>query len=293
MTMRTFVEVVKKGSYTQAAKFLGTSRALVSRHIIDLEDRLQVRLLNRTTRSINLTNEGKQYYEFCDRVLADIEETEAALSGRMREAQGDLAVVAPKWIGNYEIADAAISFSLEYPEINLKLALGGMAPNAYDFIDRGFDIALHTRRIPDSLIRAKLIASIEFILCAAPAYLDSAPAITSPADLSQHKGLIQSNDPTWRFNENGDLYKARVQSVFSSNTYIVLQKAALKGLGLAMLPVPLIREDLKAGRLVQALTGHEIEARPLFAAFAPGKITPLKVRLFIDFLTGWFRDHPM
>ena len=293
LTMRSFVEVVRKGSYTKAANYLGTSRALVSRHILDLEDRLQVRLLNRTTRSITLTEDGRDYFEFCDRVLREIDETEATISGRTKEAQGNLAVVAPKWIGNYEIAEAATAFSLEYPEINLKLSLGGMAPNAYDFIDQGFDIALHTRRIPDSLIRAKLIAQIEFVLCAAPAYLEKAPRLDVPADLSQHKGLIQSNDPVWRFELDGELYKPRVQNAFSSNTYVVLRTAALKGLGVALLPLPLVREDLAQRRLVRVLPEQSIEPRPLFAAFAPGTITPKKVRIFIDFLTDWFRENPM
>lgn len=293
ITMRSFVEVAKKGSFTQAAKHLGTSRALVSRHVLALEEWLRVRLLTRTTRSITLTDDGRRYYAFCDRILTEICETEASISNSIREARGDLAVIAPKWIGADEIAEAAISFSLEYPQINLKLSLGGMAPNAYDFIDQGYDIALHTRRIPDSLIRAKLIATIELVLCGAPRYLETAPAINTPDDLIQCRGLIQSNDPVWRFTANGDLIKARIQQVFSSNTYVVLHKAALKGLGLALLPLPLVREDLEAGRLVHLLQDYTIEPRPLFAAFAPGNITPMKVRLFIDFLFDWFRDHPM
>ncbi|MBL4811484.1 MAG: LysR family transcriptional regulator [Rhodobacteraceae bacterium] len=293
MTMRSFVSVVNKGSYTQAAVFLGTSRALVSRHILDLEEKLQVRLLHRTTRSITLTDDGRNYFEFCERILTEIKETEEAMSDRMRSAQGNLAVVAPKWIGNHDIADAATSFALEYPNINLKLSLGGMAPNAYDFIEQGYDVALHTRRLPDSLIRAKLIASIEFILCAAPSYLDNNPEIKTPDDLLQHKGVIQSNDPVWRLEQDGDIIKARVQKVFSSNTYVVLRNAALKGLGLAMMPLPLVREDLKAGTLRQVLTEFAIEDRPLFAAFAPGNITSMKVRLFIDYLADWLREHPI
>lgn len=293
LTMRSFVAVVNKGSYTQAAVFLGTSRALVSRHVLDLEQQLQVRLLHRTTRSITLTDDGRHYFDFCERILTEIKETEEAMTNRMRSAQGNLSVVAPKWIGNQDIADAATSFALEYPDINLKLSLGGMAPNAYDFIEQGYDIALHTRRLPDSLIRAKLIASINFVLCAAPEYLDKSSEIKSPSDLSQHKGVIQSNDPVWRFEKDGDMIKARVQNTFSSNTYVVLRNAALKGLGVAMLPVPLIRSDLESGALVRILEDYLIEDRPLFAAFAPGEITSMKVRLFIDYLTDWFREHPI
>ncbi|MFV0245679.1 MAG: LysR family transcriptional regulator [Qingshengfaniella sp.] len=293
LTMRSFVEVSKRGSYTAAASFLGTSRALVSRHILDLEERLQVRLLNRTTRSISLTEDGRFYFEFCDRILSEIRETEDAMSKRMGEASGNLAVVAPKWLGNYEISDAATSFSLEYPDIDLKLALGGMAANAYDFVDQGFDIALHTRRIPDSLIRATLITQIEFVCCATPAYLDANPPIESPADLIHHKGLIQSNDPVWRFNADGDIIKARVQNHFSSNTFLVLKQAVLKGIGIVVIPRPLVREELESGALVAILTDHEIEDRPLFAAFSPGKVVPLKVRLFIDFLKDWFKENPV
>lgn len=293
LTMRSFVEVVKKGSYTEAAKTLGTSRALVSRHVLDLEERLGLRLLNRTTRSITLTTGGQQYYEFCDRILTDIRDNEETIAGRNNEPGGSLSVVAPKWIGNFEVADAATSFSLEHPAINLKLSLGGMAPNAYDFIDQGYDVALHTRPIPDSLIRAKRIATIEFVLCCSPAFLETAPPITSIADLAEQRGLIHSNDPSWRLHVGDEVVKVRVANAFSSNTYLVLRKAALKGLGLAILPRVTVQKDLESGALVQLLADHPVELRYLFAAFAPGKSTPINVRIFIDYLTSWFKQHPM
>jgi DNA-binding transcriptional LysR family regulator len=293
LTMRAFVEVVKKGSYTEAAKTLGSSRALVSRRILDLEERLGLRLLNRTTRSITLTESGKQYYDFCDRVITEIKEKEDEISGRNKEPEGNLSVVAPKWLGNYELGDAATSFSLEYPAIRLKLSLGGMAANAYDFIEQGYDVSLHTRPIPDSLIRAKRIATIEFVLCGAPSYLKKMPEIAGPGDLARHHGLIQLNDPSWRLEVGGDTVKVRVQQVFSSNTYVVLRKACLKGIGLGILPRRIVNGDLENGDLVEVLAECPIEARPLFAAFAPGSKTPMKVRLFIDFLTDWFGKHPM
>lgn len=290
LTMRSFVEVVKRGSYTEAARTLGTSRALVSRHILDLEHRLKVRLLNRTTRSITLTEGGQHYFDFCDRILQEIKENEEQITGKNREPEGNLAVIAPKWIGNYEISDAATSFSIEYPDISLKLSLGGMAPNAYDFVDRGYDIALHTRQIPDSLIRVKKITSIDFVLVASAKYLDEHPPITHPDDLTSHKGLVQVNDPIWRLETESESIKVRMPVVFSSNTYIVLRKAAVKGLGLAVLPKPIVEQDLVDGTLRHVLPQYPIEARPLYAAFAPGTGTPLKVRLFIDFLTNWFKQ---
>lgn len=293
LTMRSFVEVVKKGSYTQAANSMGTSRALVSRHILDLEDRLGLRLLNRTTRSVSLTDSGQQYHDFCSRILTEINEKEQEISGQYQEAEGNLSVVAPKWIGNYEIADAATSFSLDYPAISLKLSLGGMAPNAYDFIDQGYDVSLHTRSIPDSLIRARKIATIEFKLCASPEYLASSAKISMPNDLMQHRGLIQSNDPVWRMEIDGDSQKVRIPTAFSSNTYLVLRKAALKGIGLAILPTAIVTQDFEEDKLVQVLPECPIESRSLFAAFAPGSVTPMKVRLFVDYLASWFKKYPL
>jgi DNA-binding transcriptional LysR family regulator len=292
LTMRSFVEVVKKGSYTEAAKSLETSRALVSRHILSLEERLGFRLLNRTTRSMTLTGSGQQYFEFCDRVLSEIREKEEELSGHNREPEGNLSIVAPKWLGNYEIAEVATSFSLEYPAIKLALSLGGLATNAYDFLERGYDIALLTRPIPASRIRAKRIATMEFVLCASPDYLARSPAIRTASDVADHRGLMNSNDPVWRLEDGRDHVKLRVQQAFASNTYIVLRRAALKGLGLAILPRRVAGEDLREGRLVQVLPQLPAETRPLYAAFAPGSATPMKVRLFITFLSNWFKAHP-
>ena len=147
-TMNTFSQVVKQKSFTTAARSLGISRALVSRHITDLEAHLGVRLLNRTTRSINLTEAGASYYEFCNRVIGEIIQAEGAILGRAKEAEGPLSVIAPKWIGSLEVADAVLAFAKRYPKITVDLELGGMSQRTYDFIERGFDVALQTEEHP-------------------------------------------------------------------------------------------------------------------------------------------------
>ena len=292
-TMATFVEVVKSASFTTAARARGISRALVSRQIADLEAHLGVNLLTRTTRSLKLTEAGHQYYEFCSRILSEIGTAEEMIAGRTRAVEGPLAVIAPKWIGNLDLADAIADFCLACPGVLADLTLGGMNAKTYDFIDQGFDVAIHTRGIRNSRIKVKRIAAIRFSLCAAPAYLEHRRQPTSPRDLLTHNCLLQSSDPVWHFGKGRLGTKLKVPRTFSSNSYLVLRTAAMKGLGIAFLPYRTVRDDLKSGALIEVLKGQPIPERPLYAAFAPGAPLPEKVHSFVDHLAEWFRRHPL
>jgi DNA-binding transcriptional LysR family regulator len=292
-TMATFVEVVKNESFTTAARSRGISRALVSRQIADLEAHLGVNLLTRTTRSLKLTRAGREYYEFCNRILSDIGTAEEQIAGRNKEVEGPLAIIAPKWIGNLDLAEAVTDFCLAYPRVNADLTLGGMHPKTYDFIDQGFDVAIHTRSIPNSRIKVKRIASIKFTLCAAPSYLERQRPPASPRDLASHSCLVQSSDPIWHLGRAKFAAKVKVPKTFSSNSYIVLRTAALKGLGISLLPNRAVRDDLSSGALVEILKGQPIPERPLYAAFAPGAPPPEKVQSLVNHLAEWFRKHPL
>ena len=290
-TMATFVEVVKKASFTTAARSRGISRALVSRHIADLEAHLGVSLLTRTTRSLNLTEAGREYYQLCSRVLSEIGTQEQRISGRNREVEGPLAIIAPKWIGDLDLADAVTDFCKAHPRVTAELTLGGMNPKSYDFIDQGFDVAIHTRSIPNSRVKAKRIASIRFVVCAAPSYLERHRQPSSPKALAEHSCLVQPNDPIWTFGKAAGKIKA--PKSFSSNSYLVLRAAVRKGLGIALLPYRMVSDDLKQGALVELLKGHAIAERPLYAAFAPGGPPPEKVHSLVTYLGDWFRKHPL
>jgi DNA-binding transcriptional LysR family regulator len=290
-TMATFVEVVKKASFTTAARSRGISRALVSRHIADLEAHLGVSLLTRTTRSLNLTEAGREYYQLCSRVLSEIGTQEQLISGRNREVEGPLAIIAPKWIGDLDLADAVTDFCKAHPRVTAELTLGGMNPKSYDFIDQGFDVAIHTRSIPNSRVKAKRIASIRFVVCAAPSYLERHRQPSSPKALAEHSCLVQPNDPIWTFGKAAG--KIKVPKSFSSNSYLVLRAAALKGLGIALLPYRMVSDDLKQGAMVELLKGHAVAERPLYAAFAPGGPPPEKVHSLVTYLGDWFRKHPL
>jgi DNA-binding transcriptional LysR family regulator len=292
-TMATFVEVVKSASFTTAARARGISRALVSRQIADLETHLGVNLLTRTTRSLKLTEAGRQYYEFCSRILSEIGVAEENIAGRTKAIEGPLAIIAPKWIGNLDLADAIADFCLAFPRVLADLTLGGMNPKTYDFIEQGFDVAIHTRSIRNSRIKVKRIATIRFSLCASPAYLEQHRAPSSPRDLLEHACIVQSSDPIWHFGKGRPGAKVKVPRVFSSNSYLVLRTAAMKGLGIALLPYRTVRDDLRDGTLVEILKGQSIPERPLYAAFAPGSPLPEKVHSLVDHLAEWFRKHPL
>lgn len=291
--MTTFAQVVKKSSFTVAARSLGISRALVSRHITDLESSLGVRLLNRTTRAVSLTEAGQSYFNFCTRVLEDIASVEANISGRNQEAEGSLSVIVPKWIGTLDIADAVTAFCVEYPKINVSIMLGGMSQRTYDFIERGFDVALQTKDIPDSLVRVKKVASLRYVMVATPHFIATHGPITDPKQLEEIPCVVQTTDPVWRVHHHSHQLSIKVAQAFASNAYLVLRKAALKHLGVAMIPHRIVADELQSGELVELMPDVLIQERPLFAVFPPGEGTPKKVRCFIDFLTQWFRSMPI
>ncbi len=292
-TMATFVEVVKSSSFTTAARARGISRALVSRQIADLETHLGVNLLTRTTRSLKLTEAGQQYYEFCSRILSEIGTTEEMIAGRTKAVEGPLSIIAPKWIGNLDLSDAIADFCLAFPRVRADLTIGGMNPKTYDFIEQGFDVAIHTRSIRNSRIKVKRVATIRFSLCAASTYLERHRPPSSPRDLLSHNCLVQSSDPIWHFGKGKLGVKVKVPRTFSSNSYLVLRTAAIKGLGIAFLPHRTVRDDFKSGTLVEILKGQPIPERPLYAAFAPGAPLPEKVHSFVNHVAEWFRKHPL
>jgi DNA-binding transcriptional LysR family regulator len=292
--MKSFVAVVKVQSFAAAARSLGISRALVSRHIADLERQLGIRLVNRTTRSISLTEAGTRYYDFSKRVLDDIAEEDAAILGLREKAEGELSIISPKWIGVLDLGDAISSFAVDQPKIRVRLDLGGMTDRTYDFIEGGYDIAFHTKYMRNSAIRVRKIATLEFVLCASPDYIRRRGEPTSPTELGQHSCLVHTNDPVWHFLQSSRTHHFKPDAAaFTSNTYLILQKAAIRGMGIALLPLRSIASEVLHGRLQILLPKSPVPARPLYAAYAPGKHTVKKVRVFIDFIAEWYRTHPM
>ncbi len=290
VTMTTFMKVVDHSSFTAAAEELGISRALVSRHISDLEEHFGVRLLNRTTRSVTPSEAGLRYYAVCKRVLAELREGENEIIAIKDKVEGNISIVCPKWVGNFDMSDAAVDFCREYPDITIQLHIGEISLNPNEFLNRGFDVCIQPRRVRDSDVIVKKIGGIDYVLVTSPDYLEARGEPVDAAALAGHDCLTKLGETHWTF-DDGSRVPLKLPSRFSSNSYFTLCTGATRGLGIAMLPRRVAEHDLRQGSLRQILPSIAIEEAPLYAAYAPGGNVPKKVRTLIAFLGTWFRNR--
>jgi DNA-binding transcriptional LysR family regulator len=292
--MKSFVAVGKAESFMAAARSLGVSGSLVSRHVAYVEQQLGVRLVNRTARSLTLTEPGRRYLEFCERILREIEEEEEALRGVRERAEGKLSILSPKWIGSLDLSDAVTAFAAAQPRIDVHFDIGMDSDRTFDFIELGYDLAFHTKEIRDSSVKMRRVATLPFVLCASEDYLRKHGAPVSVSDLVDHHCIVHRNDRTWHLEEDGRAVHYRINNAaFTSNTYLILQKAAIEGLGIALLPLRPIYDHLRAGRLQRVLLGYDVPTRPVYVVYAPGLQSVQKLRVFLDFISAWFKQFPI
>jgi DNA-binding transcriptional LysR family regulator len=288
--VESFVRVAHVGSFTKAAMQLGLSRALISRRIMDLEARLGVRLLNRSTRSVSLTAEGKSYLLHCKQVLDDMEAAKREIARGKAMPHGAIRVLAPKSFGVVCLSDAMIAFAEANPRIRVSLSLNDFSFRPGDFVEEGFDLAIRIADIRDSAVLTRRITTLKSVLCASPSFIDREGSPQKVADLVRYSCLAHlgsdEHDRVWRFaGQNGG--SVRVDGMFRSNSALALRKAALAGIGIALLADYSIVEDLAAGTLVRILPQCEIK-RPVTALYARSPHIPQKVRLLVTFLAQWF-----
>ena len=294
MVMRSFVTVADLGSFSAAAKSLYTSGSQISRHIADLERQVGVQLVHRTARSVSLTELGVRYADFARRILDDIQQEDIAIAHLRDRPEGPLSIISPKWIGTLDLGDATAAFAVAHPKITTRLEIGGMSDRTYDFLESGFDVAFHTRDLRDSRVRQQRVADLRFVLCAGSDYLAARGRPESLADLADHDCLVHMNDSVWNLSGPGVSTPHKVQDpAFISNSYLTLQKVAVAGWGIALLPLRSAAGFLAEGTLEVVLPDLAVPERPLYAIYAPGKNTPEKVKVFLDFITAWFAENPM
>jgi DNA-binding transcriptional LysR family regulator len=292
-TIESFVRIAHAGSYTKAARQLGLSRALLSRRIIELEARLGVRLLNRSTRSVSLTAEGRAYLTRCKQVLDDMESAEREIARGVQTPLGGIRVLAPKSFGVTCLSDAMIAFSKMHTQVRVSLSLGDFSFRPADFVDEGFDLAIRIADIRDSTVLARRITTLKSLLCASPDFIARSGVPASVAELPNYPCLAHlgsdEHDRVWTFvGQRGA--SIRVDGAFDSNSALALRKAAVAGLGIALLPEEYIAADLASGALVRILPQYEIR-RPVTALYARSPHIPQKVRLLVSFLVQWFKNE--
>jgi DNA-binding transcriptional LysR family regulator len=280
----TFVEVVARGSLSAAARAEGIAPAMIGRRLDALEARLGVKLLQRTTRKLALTDEGTAFLEDCQRILAELEEAETAVAERSAKATGHLLVSAPAGFGRQHVATLLPSFLAEHREVTVHLNLND---RVVDVIGEGIDVAIRIATLTDSSLVGVKLADNQRVLVATPAYLKRNGTPQTLADLARHNCLAISSEGSqrgWTFRDNGKTVTLKVTGNMVCNDGAVLHHWALSGKGLAWRSMWEVGGDIEAGRLVTVLDQHAAPGNDIYAVFAQRRHLPLRIRAFVDFL---------
>lgn len=280
----TFVEVVSRGSLSAAARAEGIAPAMIGRRLDALETRLGVKLLQRTTRKLALTNEGAAFLEDCQRILGELEEAESAVAERSARATGHLLVSAPAGFGRQHVAPLLPSFLAEHRDVTINLNLND---RLVDLVGEGIDVAIRIASLSDSNLVGVKLADNHRVLVASPAYLKRHGTPASLADLARHNCLAISSEGSqrgWTFLEHGKPVTVKVDGNMVCNDGEVLHDWAMAGKGLAWRSMWEVGPEIRAGRLNTVLDQFAAPGNDIHAVFAQRRHLPLRIRAFVDFL---------
>lgn len=286
--IEAFVAVAQLGSFVKAADKLGLSKAMVSRHVSELEARLGVRLMQRSTRRLSLSDAGAEYLQRCTQILAELADANAAVSAAAVQAQGLLKITAPVTFGIRHLAPLWGEFLRVHPRVELEVNLND---RVVDLIEEGYDLALRIGQLLPSTLIARRIASARLLLCASPRYLQQAAPIRELADLAQHDVIAYSYLATgeqWHFSGPEGARSITVHPRLRSNSGDTCRAAALADQGVVFQPGFLVGEDLKVGRLVQILPQYEGPELDISVVYASRQHLSHKVRAMVEFLATAF-----
>lgn len=295
--MAAFVRVVSAGSLSAAARQMGISVPVVSKRLKRLEERLGVRLgvrlLSRSTRRLNLTEEGTDYYERSARILAEIEEAEASLAAGRLEPRGTLRISTPAAFGRLHVAPAIPRFMARYPGVRVHLDLD---ERLVDLIEERFDLAIRIADLVDSSMVARQLAPNRRVLCAAPAYLKKFGEPKTPADLVRHNCLVISlsnaRQDVWQFVGPDGPVSVRVSGNAECNNGEVQRDWALAGLGLALKSTWDVGQYLRSGKLKAVLAEYTPSGVGIYAVYPHRQHLSARVRAFVEFMQEQFGPEP-
>ena len=280
--MACFVHIVERGSLTGAAEALRKSLPSMVRTLAALEAELGVRLLNRTTRRIALTDEGRDYLERCKRVLAEVDDAEAVLSARRVEPRGRLRVTASVMFGRLHVSPVLTSFLMRYPAVQTELLL---LDRPVDLVEEGIDVAVRIGHMPDSSLIAIPVGMVQRVLCASPAYLKRAAAPKLLADLARHRcvtSIGRGRGHDWDLGAGRQATRVRVNPAFSSNQLTVALDAAVSGVGIGQFLDCQVQALLDGGQLRRVLVDYEPDPMPVNVVHSHARLPSRNVRSFID-----------
>ena len=292
LEMQAFSAVVDAGSFVKAADTLGLPKAAMSRYVGDLEKRLGVRLLHRTTRRLSLTEEGQVFYERSKELLAGVSEAEAEISSRSGTATGLLRINAPVTFGILHLAPLWGQFRTRYPMVSLDVTL---ADRVVDLVEEGYDLAIRIALLPSSTLISKRLASTRMVLCASPQYLQAHGTPQHPSELARHAAISYSYWSTrdeWHFEGPQGHVSVRTDPCLHTNNGDTCRAAALAHQGVILQPTFLVGRDLAAGTLIELMPDFRSIEMGIYAVYPTRQHVSPKVRVLIDFLAQHFRESP-
>jgi DNA-binding transcriptional LysR family regulator len=289
--MEMFVRVVETGSFSKAALEFHTTQPTVTKQVAATEARLKVRLLNRNTRGVSLTEPGALYYEKCKNIVREAEEAESIVQLRQNQAQGLLRVGTSVAFGRRVVVPLALEYMRRHPQVQLDLSF---EDRYVDLIAQGIDVAIRMGKLADSSLGARYLGTNPWAMVAAPGYLKKHGTPKRAQDLSAHVALIYSSvvgDEFWRMHTpKGDAVTVPVSGRFRSNNLSAVLAAARDGLGIALMPRYVASESLASGKVLEVLGDHKLPEQEIHAVFPSPKLVPGKVSGFVAFLQGRFAE---
>ena len=288
--MAIFVRVVESKSFTGAAKILGLPKSTVSRKITQLEERLGVRLIQRTTRSLHLTDTGTEYYQQCARILGDIEEANVAVTQMQSVPSGTLRVTAPVLFGSTVLSNLISDFMIEHPQVKIDLIL---SDQLLDIVQDGIDVAFRIGQLEDSSLIGRYLGEVRGILCASPKYIEKFGAPTHPDELHDHQILGHTTHTQWTMHDkDGNEKIINTKPRLTVNDLTSLYNLSMSGAGIAALPVLMSADAIKSKQLIPVLCPWPFDAFPVHILYASNRHLSAKVRSFIDYIIEQVRPIP-
>jgi len=288
--MEAFVAVVQAGSFVQAAQRLDTSKAVVSRLIMELETALGTRLMQRTTRRLSLTDAGSDYFGRCRQILDDLADANAAASQGSVQVSGRLKINAPLTFGNLHLAPLWGEFLKLYPQVELDISL---TDRLVDLVEEGYDLAVRISSQADSSLVSRTLAHDQMVVCASPHYLRQAPPITSLQDLARHSVMAYSwwsGGDVWQLEDAlGGHHQVTTHPRLHANSCDTCRAAALADQGVIFQPAFLVGDDIRQGRLMRILPDRHGPRIAIHVIYPSRKHLPGKVRAMVDFLAAAFQ----
>jgi DNA-binding transcriptional LysR family regulator len=289
LEIKTFAAVVDAGSFVGAADVLGMSKPAISRYVGELEARLGVRLLQRTTRRLSLTEEGDVFHARCKDILASMDEAEAEITARTGHASGRLKINAPVTFGIQHLAPLWGEFTAQHPQVNLEIDL---SDRMVELVDEGYDLAIRIASLPSSTLVSRKLASTRLVLCASPRYLKQAGTPQHPHELSTHAVISYSywsSGDTWNFTGPEGPVSVSTHSRIHTNNGDTCLGAALAHQGIVLQPSFIVGGALATAQLVELMPAYQALSLGIYAVYPTRRHISPKVRLMVDFLVERFK----